>query len=64
MASFKDGDRVHHIGRKEDGTVTVQRNGDIEVLFDRPAPSGKPSIGIFDENWFHAYPVDTYSYSC
>lgn len=54
---FKAGDRVHHIGRKEDGTVLpFERTGAVRVKFDNPAPSGNPSIGEFDELWFKTHP--------
>lgn len=54
---FKAGDRVHHIGRKEDGTVLpFTTTGVVRVEFDNPAPSGRPSVGEFDEGWFRAHP--------
>jgi len=54
---FKSGDRVHHSGRDEAGTVLeFVAAGVVRVQFDNPAPSGKPSIGEFDEVWFRNHP--------
>jgi hypothetical protein len=54
---FKAGDRVCHIGRKEDGTVLpFDTAGVVRVLFDNPTPRGHKSIGEFDEAWFRIYP--------
>lgn len=53
---FKDGDRVRHIGRHEDGTVKLLDNGSVQVTFDNLAPSGKPSVGEYDEVWFRTHP--------
>jgi hypothetical protein len=55
--SFKAGDRVHHIGRRENGTVLPFITPEVvRVEFDNPAPSGRPSIGEFDELWFRTHP--------
>lgn len=54
---FKAGDRVHHIGRKEDGTVlSFDTAGVVRVEFDNPTPRGNKSFGEFDEAWFNAHP--------
>lgn len=54
IETFKVGDRVHHIGRKEDGTII--RVGDrVLVEFDNPTPRGARSIGEFDELWFKTH---------
>lgn len=53
---FKAGDRVHHIGRKEDGTILpFDTTGVVRVEFDNPTPRGNKSIGEFDENWFRTH---------
>lgn len=54
--NFKSGDRVRHVGRDEMGVVKILRNGDVRVEFDKPSPSGNPSIGVYDANWFSTYP--------
>jgi len=54
--SFKDGDRVRHRSRDELGTVKITGEGHVMVTFDKPTPSGKKSVGIFDRNWFEVYP--------
>lgn len=56
MVGFKTGDRVRHVSRDEVGTVTVLENGDVKVLFDKPTPKGRTSIGIYDKIWFGIYP--------
>lgn len=57
MSNFNAGDRVHHIGRGENGTVLpFVTTGVVRVEFDSPAPSGKPSIGEFDGLWFDRHP--------
>lgn len=54
---FQAGDRVHHIGRKEDGTVLpFDLAGVVRVEFDNLTPRGNPSIGEFDEVWFNTHP--------
>lgn len=54
---FKAGDRVHHIGRKEDGTVLpFDTTGVVRVEFDKPTSRGNKSIGEFDEGWFRTHP--------
>lgn len=54
---FKAGDRVHHTGRGEDGTILeFTSTGVVRVKFDKPAPSGNPSIGEFDHVWFATHP--------
>lgn len=54
---FKTGDRVHHVGRREDGTVLPDITIDVvRVQFDNPTPRGDPSIGQFDELWFDMHP--------
>lgn len=52
---FKDGDRVRHIGRDEIGTVKLLENGSVQVTFDKPTPSGRPSIGEYDDVWFSTH---------
>lgn len=52
---FSVGDRVHHISRGEDGTVTSTDKGVLTVEFDNPSPSGGKSIGQFDECWFETH---------
>lgn len=57
MQMFKTGDRVHHTGRKEDGTVlSFDTTGVIRVEFDNLTPRGNKSIGEFDEVWFNTHP--------
>lgn len=57
MTLFKAGDRVHHIGRREDGTVIESNTtGVVRVAFDNPTPSGNRSVGEFDEIWFNGHP--------
>lgn len=54
VPKFNVGDRVHHIGRRENGTVTG--TGDrIVVEFDNPTPRGNKSIGVFDDLWFRSH---------
>lgn len=54
---FKAGDRVHHIGRKESGTVLpFDAAGVVRVEFDNPTPTGSKSIGEFDGGWFASHP--------
>lgn len=54
---FKAGDRVHHVGRKDDGTVLpFDTTGAVRVQFDNPTPGGNRSIGEFDEVWFKSHP--------
>ncbi len=53
---FKAGDRVHHTGRKESGTVLDSPSDVVRVLFDNPTPRGNQSIGEFDEVWFNTHP--------
>lgn len=48
--SFKTGDRVHHTGRKEDGTVEII-DGNVQVTFDIPTARGNISVGLYDANW-------------
>lgn len=50
------GDRVRHTGRDEMGTVTNVTDKEVHVTFDKPAPSGKPSVGIYDGLWFRLHP--------
>lgn len=64
MKGFTVGDRVHHVGRSEDGTVVSLTHEAVHVEFDQPTPGGRPSIGIFDEVWFNTHegwlkPTDT-----
>lgn len=56
MTDFKTGDRVRHVSRDEKGTVTILDNGDVKVRFDKPTPSGRASIGVYDELWFRLNP--------
>lgn len=53
--NFKVGDRVHHVGRKEDGMVTSVSNDVVCVQFDNPTPRGGVSRGEFDEVWFNTH---------
>ena len=53
---FKAGDRVHHIGLGEDGTVLDDTAGVVIVEFDNPTPRGNRRIGEFDEVWFNSHP--------
>jgi hypothetical protein len=52
------GDRVLHVGRAAHdsglGTVETVTEKCAQILFDDPSPSGKPSRGVFDNNWFRA----------
>lgn len=53
---FRAGDRVHHIGRGEDGTVLPStKTGVVRVEFDSPPPIGRKSIGEFDEVWARSH---------
>jgi hypothetical protein len=56
MSNFKTGDRVRHVSRNEVGSVTILKNGNVQVEFDKPAPSGRKSIGEYDPQWFRIYP--------
>lgn len=49
---FREGDRVHHGGRTEDGTVTSVANGVVTVEFDIRTSRGNISVGAYDELWF------------
>jgi hypothetical protein len=54
---FKEGDRVHHLSRDDNGTVLkFERPGEVRVKFDRASRPGRPDIGIFDEVWFKTHP--------
>lgn len=44
------GDRVRHLGREQNGTVTSVSNGTVIVLFDN-----SKSPGYFDELWFQMH---------
>lgn len=55
MMGFRVGDRVHHIGRAENGTVVSLANDTVHVEFDQPTPRGNKSIGEFDEVWFNTH---------
>jgi hypothetical protein len=57
LTRFKAGDRVHHIGRNEDGTVLpFDKSGVVRVEFDKPTPRGGRKVGVFDEVWFNNHP--------
>lgn len=54
---FKAGDRVHHIGRQENGTILpFNLTGVVRVEFDSLTPRLNPSIGEFDAIWFKSHP--------
>lgn len=54
---FKVGDRVHHSGRNETGTVLpFTETGVIRVEFDLPTPRHGRCIGEFDAIWFKSHP--------
>jgi hypothetical protein len=56
MIGFKTGDRVRHVSRDENGTVTILENGDVHVRFDKPTPKGRASVGVYDRLWFEIHP--------
>lgn len=41
---------------KNGGTVKILRGGDVKVHFDKPTPTGRASVGVYDELWFRVYP--------
>lgn len=54
---FRAGDRVHHVGRRENGTVLPSDTTSVVLVeFDNPTPRGNKSIGEFDEVWFNTHP--------
>ena len=53
---FSVGNRVYHASRHEFGTICAASVEMVEVEFDKPAPSGGPSVGRFDKNWFETHP--------
>lgn len=55
MPNFKQGDRVRHIDRNENGTVLWVHDGVVTVEFDNPTPRGSVSVGEFDEVWFKTH---------
>jgi hypothetical protein len=54
--AFKTGDRVLHVNRNEQGSVTVLEDGSVQVEFDNPTPGGRRSVGVYDTNWFKQHP--------
>ena len=56
IPKFEPGQRVSHIGRKEDGTIIRASDRQVVVEFDNPTSRGGRSFGEFDEVWFDRHP--------
>lgn len=55
IPKFNAGDRVHHRGRNEDGTIIRASDTLVVVEFDNQTPRGGRSFGEFDEVWFNTH---------
>ena len=52
LSDYNAGDRVYHTSRKQYGWVREVDDATVKVAFDKRAPSGGPSVGIYDAAWF------------
>lgn len=51
FSECKVGERVHHKGLNDCGTVTKIEGGIVDVIFDKPHSRGD-TLGSYDKVWF------------